>query len=37
VADSVEQSLFICSLFNDVFSSSDYIASNDTVIVNNEL
>jgi hypothetical protein len=28
--------LFICGLFNDTVSSSDYIASNDRVITNNE-
>jgi hypothetical protein len=29
--------LFICSLFNDTFSSSDYIVSNERTILNNEL
>jgi hypothetical protein len=29
--------LFIYSLFNDAFSDTDYIASNERVIVNNEL
>jgi hypothetical protein len=29
--------LFIYSLFNDTFSSSAYIASNERMIVNNEL
>jgi hypothetical protein len=29
--------LFIYSLFNDTFSSSDYTASNERIIVNNEL
>jgi hypothetical protein len=29
--------LFICSLFNDAFSISDYTASNERMIVNNEL
>jgi hypothetical protein len=28
---------FIYSLFNDTFSKSDYIASNERMIVNNEL
>jgi hypothetical protein len=28
---------FIYSLFNDAFNSSDYIASNERMIVNNEL
>jgi hypothetical protein len=28
---------FVCSLFNDAFSSADYIASNKRMIVNNEL
>jgi hypothetical protein len=29
--------LFICAAFNDAFSSSDYAASNERMIVNNEL
>jgi hypothetical protein len=29
--------LFICSLFNNTFSISEYIASNERMIVNNEL
>jgi hypothetical protein len=29
--------LFTCSLFNDAFSISDYIASDKRMIVNNEL
>jgi hypothetical protein len=29
--------LFIYSLFNEAFSISDYIASNERMIVNNEL
>jgi hypothetical protein len=29
--------LFIYSLFNDAFSSSDYVTSNERIIVNNEL
>jgi hypothetical protein len=28
--------LFICGLFNDIVSSSDYIMSNDRAIMNNE-
>jgi hypothetical protein len=28
---------FICSLFNDTVCNSDYIASNDQVIMNNKL
>jgi hypothetical protein len=29
--------LFICSLFNDTVSNSDYIAMNDWIVANNEL
>jgi hypothetical protein len=33
----ITKNLFVYSLFNDVFSISDYIASNERMIVNNEL